>query len=949
MDFLARLHAKLSLLFLGKGRIWRPAALGMLAILGFLLPNAVRADGGCSLGSPQTCIAMIFVWIFQILTSLMGFILIMEVDALIRVAGYFNFVSPGPTAVRIGWIVTRDLANMFFIVFLLVIAFSTAIGYSKYHYEQTLKKLLVTAVVINFSKTLVGLMIDVSQVVMLSFVNGFRAAAAGNFLSAFQINKLLALGDGPSEYTFGLVLAMMLAFILAAIATSIVLIMLVMLVYRVIMLWVLIIVAPIAFLTAAFPLSVNYYSQWWGELKKYLVGGPVIAFFLWLALATAQQTAGNFSSPQEGWGVQSAATGQEVQGQVTKSQIPSEAGRTDTILSMVIVCCIMFAGLKFATDPSVSGLASSFAGKVKSKTMSALRAGTVGVAGYGLKRAAEPMMTNVGKKLARVPLVGAAGRYMALKGEGMKKSRLAAGEKMFGSAEDMARLSPGAFTRKLSGLKDPKEIDKYMKIAASNPGLMSSLASKTSVNPLTGQKEVSGVGRDVMSRWVSNDSLTASKFMLGDKRALGWLKQDPELLEKTYDGLKKAAEKDVNRKKDLGEFEQKMAVQLHKNGLFSNIPSVEKEKLKELVPKMSADDLKDVSGADIGTFMEHMTGKQFRDLVIEGKAEQKNGMSEELKKMPKDKAFDYMRERGLNAADVPDSWYSNETVAAYVLASSAGKPDVRAKIMADPSRAGALRKAANDGLNGPNAPKDENKIAAAAVQAMSVGALKIGDLNPGLLGILSRSGDTSVIARSIDKDDPEQLAVGREVFKSILAQDPTRIRNLSKNDLYNKLLPSKDEIDSAVASQAAGIAQKKTTEKSVERLKLASDAVNVKADLSGQLKALQDAIQEDAEAKRPTAAKEQQRDQITKALQELAQVIDRREAAEKELTQEMERLAAAKTKGGDAAAIQGAVGRLEKGIQELDSALAKQVASVKGIQFDEGGGRKNRGGARGQV
>jgi hypothetical protein len=175
------------------------------------------------------------------------------------------------------------------------------------------------------------------------------------------------------------------------------------------------------------------------------------------------------------------------------------------------------------------------------------------------------------------------------------------------------------------------------------------------------------------------------------------------------------------------------------------------------------------------------------------------------------------------------------------------------------------------------------------------------------------------------------------------------VRNLSKNDLYNKLLPSKEEIDSAVAAQAAGVAQKKTTEKEVERRGLAGDAVSVKADLSGQLKALQDAIQEDRAAGRPTSTKEQQADQVAKAMQDLTAATEQRTKAEKELSQEMQRLAAAGSSGGDTAAIQGAVDRLKKGIQDLDSTLAKQVATIKGIKFDEGGGRKNRSGGGGRV
>jgi hypothetical protein len=947
-------------------------ALGALALLGFIAPSAAQAAGGCGLGSPEICIAMIFVWIFQTLTALMGFILIMEVDALIRVAGYFNFVSPGPTAVRVGWIVTRDLANMAFIVFLMIIAFSTAIGYSKYHYEKTLSKLLIMAVVINFSKTLVGIMIDISQVVMLSFVNGFRAAAAGNFMNAFQINKLLALGDGQSEYTFGLVLAMMLAFILAAIAVSVVLIMLVMLVFRVVMLWVLIIFAPLAFLTAAFPLSVSYYSEWWGQLKKYLIGGPTVAFFLWLALATAQATSGNLSSPQEGWGVQSTASAQELQGQTTKAQIPSQAGRTDTILSMVIICCILFAGLKTATEEKTSGLASGIAGKIKSKTMSALRASTYGlagglvggVAGYGLNRAKESAMTGFGKSLARMPLVGGAGRYLAMKGEGMKKARIASREKLFGSPEEMARLSPGAFVNRMSSLSnanklddiDKKRLDSMLGIALKNPSLAKDLGK-------------SGAGHAALDQLIQQSKGKGLQDVVGtafsDKNANSWMKGDPDLLKRTYDKLRSEWKDkdgnviDPNMAKTVGEFEQKFAVQLQKNGLFGNDPSVVKEKLKEVVAKISTDDFKDVAGSDIGMFMESMTGKQFRDLTTDGKADQKAGMSEQLGKMSQKDALAFMRDKGVNATDIPTSWYSkkdgdgktqfNDNVADFVLASTAGKAEARAKVMEDPARAEALRNAAKRALNNPLASKGKDKRAAAVVQAVTIGALKASDLDPDTLDLIVSDGDLAALARGTDKDDSGQVEAARKIFNTLLAKDPDRVRNLSKNDLYSKLLPSKAEIDAVFKTRATETAQKSASAKASVRSGLADEAGEVVKELSAQIQALKESIASDKAASLPVDTKGQQQKQLEGALGEIKQVLEKRQKAEQELKRETERLAQARASGSDTTGLERAVEALKKGVDDIETLQAKHVAFIKGIKIDEGGGggRKNRGGGGG--
>ncbi len=971
MNFFQRLKAKLILLFSGKRGIWRSMALGAVVLATLAAPAAVRA-GECGLGSPQFCIAMILVYIFQILTSLMGFILIMEVDALIRVAQYFNFVSPGPTAVQVGWVVTRDLANMFFIVFLMIIAFSTVIGYSKYHYEQTLKKLLIMAVVINFSKTICGLMIDVSQVVMLSFLNGFRAAAAGYFMNAFQINKLPRLGDGAQGYDFGLVLAMMLAFILAAIAVCVVLVMLVMLVFRVIMLWVLIILSPIAFLTAAFPLSGNYYAQWWGELKKYLIGGPVIAFFLWLALATAQATGGNLSSAQEGWGVQSSASAQEVQGQgeqlgINRPQIPSEAGRTDTILSMVIVCCIMFAGLKFASDPSIGGLAAGFAGKVKGKAVSALRASTVGVAGYGLKRAAEPVMTGFGKGLARIPLVGGAGRYMALKGEGMKKARLASSEKMFGGPEDFARLSPGAFVRRMSSLSqknklddiDKKRLDGMLGIGLKNPALAKSLTE-------------SGQGHATLDQLIQQTKGKSLQDVvggaMGDKNARGWIKDDPVLLARTYQKLQKEAETDPNMKKTVSEFEQKFAPQLVGQALMGA------DKLKDIVPKMSSDDIGDIdSKENMALFAPHMTGSQLRKVFQDGKPKQIGALSGGLEKLKVDALAKLdqnstsderaraentiqklLTDKGVSASDLSSTQalplFSNPDIASWALNKTAGDAKGRGELMADPTRAAALRSAATRGLTAANATKDDNKIASAAIQAMSVGALKVDDLknDPKLLSTLGRSMDTAALARGIDKDDAGQLAVAREAFKAVMKQDPARVRNLSKNDLYNKLLPPKEEIDVAVAAQAASVVQQKTGERIITNRGLADEASELVANMNAQLKTLAREIGEDKLAARPTTAKEEQEEKLTKALENLSQATQRRGDAESELARLTQRLAEARSSGADAGSISGlesTIKGLENGMQELEAGLAKQVAISKGIKIDEGGGnRKNRGG-----
>lgn len=477
-----RIVGAIKAFFSGKKGLLRALTLVVVPSVFALVPNMAAATG-CDWTNIPCHAAHFLTWFFEILTALMGYIIVLLVDGLIRVASYDNFVAPGPSAVSFGWVVTRDLANMFFIVFLLIIAFATVIGYEKYAYRSNLRRLLIMAVVINFSKTICGLFIDLSQVLMLSFVNGFKAAAAGNFLRAFQIEKLLKLADGESSYTFGLVLAMMFAFILAAITACVMLVLVVIMIFRIVTLWVLIILSPIAFLSSSFTgLGHSYYGEWWGMFKANLISGPVIAFFLWLALATAQQTGGNIATEQ-GWGKSSDIAKQEttsagaarIGGETAK--IPTEAATTDTILSTIIMISILFAGLKFASEAKVAG--AGFAKTVRGQAEGALKRAAmapVGQVGGAFQSVGGRAMSRVGAGLARVPIVGGLGRRMALTGEKLEEGRRKEREAKWGGAKELAKYSPGQFgsTHRLRGATDA-QISETAAIAASDPKAMANL------------------------------------------------------------------------------------------------------------------------------------------------------------------------------------------------------------------------------------------------------------------------------------------------------------------------------------------------------------------------------------------------------------------------------------------------------------------------------------------
>lgn len=276
---------------------------------------AMAAD---TMSSLANLVMALFTSFVIVLMDLMGMLILMLVDLLIQITQYNTFVRALP--VVIGWPIMRDTVNMFFIIVVLVSAFATIIGYPKdFHYKQVLPKLLIMAVLINFSKTLIGLMVDFSQVILLTFVNGFKQAAGGNFIQALRISDIMRFnveGSGDSGFidssggtvkvdwtkaqeaqsmtVVGILMAAIFGAWIMSITITLLVIMIIFFLARVIIIWFLLITSPIMFFAWALPGKLQkgfsaFTGDWWNRLSSALIGGPTMAFFLWLSLAMAQR------------------------------------------------------------------------------------------------------------------------------------------------------------------------------------------------------------------------------------------------------------------------------------------------------------------------------------------------------------------------------------------------------------------------------------------------------------------------------------------------------------------------------------------------------------------------------------------------------------------------------------------------------------------------------------
>lgn len=331
--------------------------------------DVLTGGANIAIGALGTAVAAVLGVIAYIITAVVGLLITLMVAVLIQVASYNNII--GVPTVSQGWVIIRDLCNMFFILILLVIAFATILRVESYSAKRLLPKLLIMAVLINFSKTIFGLLIDFSQVIMLTFVNAFKEGG-GWFIQMFQTQFLLKIREGmkansTEEFAvtqWSTAIAIIMGVLAAIITLITITVLLVVLVFRVVMLWIYTILSPLVFFGFAFPPLQKYTGRIWEDFVKQLIIGPMLAFFIWLALTTAGTSVDIINVHEKTSG------GAEVCAGIGKFFCEADFQK------FIIAIALLIGGLMVTQQ--IGGVAGSAAGKGLAW---ARRAGMAGVAG----------------------------------------------------------------------------------------------------------------------------------------------------------------------------------------------------------------------------------------------------------------------------------------------------------------------------------------------------------------------------------------------------------------------------------------------------------------------------------------------------------------------------------------------------------------------------------------
>jgi len=485
----------------------RPAKKAAIVFLAVLLTlffaiHTAEAQGGaaeakgesvlnCTL-HPFSCAVYGITWVINAILAA----LIALAVWLIQVAMQFNQNITNNPTFQIGFGVALSVANLGFVLAIIIIAIATILRRETYGIKQTLWKLVVAAIIVNFSFVISGVIVNFANQLTMYFVN--QSSPAGDITGftttlteAFQPSSLFKPPQGAQggqetpctagetwcglrnvvdRYLGGLrsdwdvtvflqtLLSMVFTILLQAVIFMTFIALAVLLLIRYLYIGILLILAPLAWLLWIFPAYSGHFKNWWNAFLRWSFFPVITMFFIFLTLATVANRRDYLSKysapPKEAKLEETAAAGAAAA--IANSEL------LQTISEEVVVLGLALGGLFAANKLSIKGA---------NVAMGAI--GSVGkaVGGYMYRRGKQvttaPLRTKAGQAviggISKIPLVGP---YAA---RGIQRVSVAGGAGLVAEERPrvdkiLANLTPEQIARVIPSLTAPQQFTALEKL-----------------------------------------------------------------------------------------------------------------------------------------------------------------------------------------------------------------------------------------------------------------------------------------------------------------------------------------------------------------------------------------------------------------------------------------------------------------------------------------------------
>ncbi|XOB40205.1 MAG: hypothetical protein ACKKMR_02650 [Candidatus Nealsonbacteria bacterium] len=374
----------------------------------------------------------------------------------------------GPDSlVTVGWEFTSGLVNMFFILVLVFIGLATILRIKDYEAKKALPKLIIIAILVNFTPVIVGFIVDIGNIVTNFFYQGFMGtlgSSAINVSTKIWTEMMvvlariwLAMPGGTDFFDMGEVIAALVFQLAAFVAYGV--IGLIFLAYssvvylavayifilRIVWLWILMIFAPIAFLSYIFPSGskvkllfpgILNWDNWWEELIRWVIVAIPLSFFIFLSsYMMAKSEPAIFKAPEKFAEIDSGATQEDAQAALLDNDIKYLSGLLEDLIDPVIGLSVLIIGWKLSKDSAPEAARAVIQGvQDLPKTMAKIG---LGVATGGLGMAAGGLAGVAAKGLSRVPLKG----FKKLTVAPLLKYQARAQKRVMGVSDDFKEMS----------------------------------------------------------------------------------------------------------------------------------------------------------------------------------------------------------------------------------------------------------------------------------------------------------------------------------------------------------------------------------------------------------------------------------------------------------------------------------------------------------------------------
>ncbi len=297
---------------------------------------------------------------------------------------YYSLVNFGQTfnntfkdAVDQAWTLSRDFANLIIISMFVYAAVGTILRLKDYNLEKFIVKIIIVALLINFSMFMVKFTVDVSNVIAYQFYKEIATLAeqktdannqkneqiyigslmakkmgvsAGKIISNKELDRLVRAKEAWWYTTF--IVYPVIGFIIAFTAAVLFYGTFVML-SRFLGLLLVMALSAIGFVMLIVPkLGDTYFQKWWQGLLRYSLFAPIFSFMLLLTV-TIIAYIGNVSGAQNSSLMVLMATG----------------SWASAIIAPFVVIGLLFAAIKISNSLSIAG--SNIATKIAGTAMSA--------------------------------------------------------------------------------------------------------------------------------------------------------------------------------------------------------------------------------------------------------------------------------------------------------------------------------------------------------------------------------------------------------------------------------------------------------------------------------------------------------------------------------------------------------------------------------------------------